>query len=89
MTPVPLRLPPAGLEGHIVKPVEVAAMREVCRVGGWEIPSEFSLNPPNPPAVLIHWRALIELLGLMPASKRVALCWPVIGGLGVQGNLRL
>jgi hypothetical protein len=72
-----------------VKPVEVAAMREVCRVGGWEIPSEFSLNPPNPPAVLIHWRALIELLGLMPASKRVALCWPVIGGLGVQGNLRL
>jgi hypothetical protein len=28
-----------------VKPVEVAAMREVCRVRGWEIPSEFSLNP--------------------------------------------
>jgi hypothetical protein len=35
------------LEGHSVKPVEVAAMREVCRVRGWEIPSEFSLNPPN------------------------------------------
>ena len=56
-----------------MKPVEVAAMREVCRVRGWEIPSEFSLNPPNSPAVLIHWRALIELLGLMPAPRRVAL----------------
>ena len=30
-----------------MKPVEVAAMRKVCRVGGWEIPSEFSLNPPK------------------------------------------
>jgi hypothetical protein len=49
------------LEGHNVKPVEVAAMREVCRVRGWEVPSEFSLNPPNSPAVLIHWRAIIEL----------------------------
>ena len=80
------------LEGHSVKPVEVAAMREVCRVRGWEIPSEFSLNPPNSPAVLIHWRALIELLGLMPAPRRVALCslrWSVVGGLEVQGNLRL
>jgi hypothetical protein len=33
------------LEGHNVKLVEVAAMREVCRVRRWEIPSEFSLNP--------------------------------------------
>ena len=32
------------------------------------------LEPPNSPAVLIHWRALIELLGLMPAQKSVALC---------------
>jgi hypothetical protein len=32
------------------------------------------LEPPNSPAVLIHWRALIELLGLMPAQRRVALC---------------
>ena len=69
------------LEGHSVKPVEVAAMREVCRVRGWEIPVGFSLNPPNSPAVLIHWRALIELLGLMPAPRREALCslrFPVV-----------
>ena len=68
-----------------MKPVEVAAMREVCRVRGWEIPSEFSLNPPNSPAVLIHWRALIELLGLMPAPTRVALCclrFPVVSSRG-------
>jgi hypothetical protein len=32
------------------------------------------LEPPNSPAVLIHWRALIDLLGLMPAQRRVALC---------------
>jgi hypothetical protein len=73
------------LEGHNVKPVEVAAMREVCRVRGWEIPSEFSLNPPNSPAVLIHWRALIELLGLMPAPRREALCslrFPVVSSRG-------
>ena len=69
------------LEGHSVTPVEVAAMREVCRVRGWAIPSEFSLNSPNSPAVLIHWRALIELLGLMPAPRREALCslrFPVV-----------
>jgi hypothetical protein len=73
------------LEGHNVKPVEVAAMREVCRVRGWEVPSEFSLNPPNSPAVLIHWRALIELLGLMPAPRREALCslrFPVVSSWG-------
>ena len=74
-----------------MKPVEVAAMREVCRVGGWEIPSEFSLNPPSSPAVLIHWRALIELLGLMPAPKRVVLCslrFPLasIQGFGSSGE---
>ena len=77
------------LEGHNVKPVEVAAMREVCRVRGWEIPSEFSLNPPNSPAVLIHWRALIELLGLMPAPRREALCclrFPVVSSRG-SGSL--
>ena len=82
------------LEGHNVKPVEVAAMREVCRVRGWEIPSEFSLKPPNSPAVLIHWRAFIELLGLMPALEEKHYVasgsrWSVVGGLEVQGNLRL
>ena len=68
-----------------MKPVEVAAMREVCRVRGWEVPSEFSLNPPNSPAVLIHWRAHIELLGLMPAPRREALCslrFPVVSSWG-------
>ena len=73
------------LEGHNVKPVEVAAMREVCRVRGWEVPSEFSLNHPNSPAVLIHWRALIELLGFMPAPRREALCslrFPVVSSRG-------
>jgi hypothetical protein len=49
--------------------VQVAAMREVCRVRGWEIPSKFSLNPPDYPAVLTHWRVLIELLGLMPPRR--------------------
>ena len=71
-----------------MKPVEVAAMREVCRVRGWEIPVGFSLNPPNSPAVLIHWRALIELLGLMPAPKRVALCslrFPLASSRGTSG----
>ena len=58
------------LEGHSVEPAGVAAMREVCRVGGWEIPSGFSLDPLNSPAVLMHWRTLIELLGLMPAPRR-------------------
>jgi hypothetical protein len=44
-------------------------MRKVCRVRGWEIPLEFSLNPPNSPAVLMHWRAIIELLEFMLAPK--------------------
>jgi hypothetical protein len=79
------------LEGHNVKTVEVAAMREVCRVRGWAIPSEFSLNPPNSPADLIHWRALIELLGPQGEKRYVASGsrWSVVGGLEVQGNLRL
>jgi hypothetical protein len=44
------------------------------------------LNPPNSPAVLIHWRALIELLGLMPAPGREALCslrFPVVPDLAI------
>ena len=36
--------------------------------------SEFFLDPSNSPSVLMHWRAPIELLGLMPAPKREALC---------------
>ena len=62
------------LEGHSVKPGEVVAMRKVCRVRGWEIPLEFSLNPPDSPAVLMHWRAIIELLELIPAPKGDGLC---------------
>ena len=53
---------------------------------GWEIPSEFSLDPPNSPAVLMHWRALIELLEFMSTLKREALCnlrFPVISGPGL------
>jgi hypothetical protein len=45
-------------------------MREVCRVRRWEIPSKFSLNPPDYPAVLTHWRVLIELLGLTSRSPQ-------------------
>ena len=40
----------------------------------------------NSPAVLMHWRTLIEMLGLMPAPKRVALCnlrFPVVSGPGL------
>jgi hypothetical protein len=62
------------LEGHSVKPGEVAAMKKVCRVRGWEIPLEFSLNPPNSPAVLMHWRAIIELLELMSTPMGDGLC---------------
>jgi hypothetical protein len=46
------------------------------------------LEPPNSPAVLIHWRALIELLGLMHCVASGSR-WPVVGDLVVQGNLRL
>jgi hypothetical protein len=47
------------------------------------------LEPPNSPAVLIHWRALIELLGLMPAPRREALCslrFPVVSSRGSESS---
>ena len=54
-------------------------MREVCQASGGEVSSEFFLNPPSSPAVLMHWRALIELLGLMPAPDGT--CYAVSGSL--------
>ena len=52
-------------------------MREVCQASGGEAHSEFSLNPPSSPAVLMHWRALIELLGLKPAPTGHVMQSPV------------
>ena len=72
-----------------MKPVELMAMREACRVGGWEIPSEFSLNSPNSPAELMHWRALIKLLGLMPGPMRDVLCslrFPLASSQGIRSS---
>ena len=72
-----------------MKPVEVMAMREACRVGGWEIPSEFSLNSPNSPAELMHRRALIKLLGLMPGPMRDVLCslrFPLASSQGIRSS---
>ena len=60
-----------------MKPVEVAAMGEVCRVRGWEIPTEFFLNPPNSPAVLIHWRAL-RAVGAHARPEKSSTVWPPV-----------
>ncbi|XP_038064965.1 uncharacterized metal-dependent hydrolase YcfH-like [Patiria miniata] len=35
----------------------------MCRVAGWPVPEEFSLNPVNSVAALSHWRCLLVLAG--------------------------
>ena len=52
-------------------------MREVCQARGGEVPLDFSLNPPSSAAVLMHWRARIELLRLMPAPTGHVMQYPV------------
>ena len=52
---VKTRIPP-GLAG---------VMGGLCEEQGWPIPSTFYLSPPNSPAVLLHWRPLLFLVGLL------------------------
>ena len=45
-----------------ITPSMELAMRGLCLHEGLEIPSVFTLWPPNSPAILLHWRALLGLL---------------------------
>ncbi|XP_041479113.1 uncharacterized protein LOC121426781 [Lytechinus variegatus] len=38
---------------------------------GWHIPPRFGLSPPNSPAVLIHWRPLLFLVGQLPRTRQI------------------
>ena len=48
----------------------VSEMRYLCKLHGWPIPSKFETHPPGSPAVLIHWRPLLFLVGQLPDAKR-------------------
>ncbi|XP_069114375.1 uncharacterized metal-dependent hydrolase YcfH-like [Argopecten irradians] len=54
--------------GWEVTPLQQQAMEDVCRVQGWEIPGEFSLDPVNSPAALIHWRCLVVVANALAKS---------------------
>ena len=44
--------------GWFVTPEQQAAMVDMCQASGWEKPDEFSLDPVNSAAALMHWRCL-------------------------------
>ena len=46
-------------------------MGQLCESLGWEPLFKFGLHPPNSPAVLIHWRVLLILLGFLSPLQRV------------------
>ena len=48
----------------------VQAMRELCQRAGWEVPELISLKAAMSPVVLVHWRAMSDLIGLLMESQR-------------------
>ncbi|XP_070548390.1 serine/arginine repetitive matrix protein 1-like [Ptychodera flava] len=44
-------------------------MKKLCQANGWATPSKFQLHPPNSPAVLMHWRILVILLGRLTEEQ--------------------
>lgn len=48
-------------EAKITPSMEIS-MRALCQHQGLQIPHQFSIWPPNSPAILLHWRALLGLL---------------------------
>ncbi|XP_076095655.1 uncharacterized protein LOC143066728 [Mytilus galloprovincialis] len=47
-------------------------MAAVCQLARWEVPPTFTLSPINSPAVLMHWRAQVELMVLLQGHQRQA-----------------
>ncbi|XP_071141869.1 uncharacterized metal-dependent hydrolase TatD-like [Mytilus edulis] len=47
-------------------------MAAVCQLAWWEVPRTFTLSPINSPAVLMHWRAQVELMALLQGHQRQA-----------------
>ncbi|VDI59018.1 Hypothetical predicted protein [Mytilus galloprovincialis] len=47
-------------------------MAAVCQLARWEVPPTFTLSPINSPAVLMHWRAQVELMALLQGHQRQA-----------------
>ena len=45
-------------------------MRELCQCAGWEVPKRFSLKAATSSAVLMHWRVMSALIGLLKESQR-------------------
>ena len=62
----------------------VQAMRELCQCAGWEVPERFSLRAATSPAVLMHWRAMSVLIGLLGESQR---CLSLTSGGRQSGSL--
>ncbi|XP_063955190.1 uncharacterized protein LOC135154056 [Lytechinus pictus] len=46
-------------------------MIHLSREYGWHIPPRFNLSPPNSPAILIHWRPLLFLVGQLPRTRQI------------------
>ena len=49
---------------------EWGAMAAVCKFAQREVPPTFTLSPINSPAVLMHWRAQVELMALLQGHQR-------------------
>ncbi|XP_069129351.1 uncharacterized protein [Argopecten irradians] len=60
-------------EGWQITPGQSDLMEEMCRVMGWPIPHNFSLDPMNSPAGLLHWRSLTILASAIPESTMAEL----------------
>ncbi|XP_061167710.1 uncharacterized protein LOC133176619 [Saccostrea echinata] len=74
-------------EVKITPSLEIA-MRALCQHQGLEIPMQFTLWPPNSPAILLHWRALLGLLQYVSPQLRdqfkSAFAKATVGGLSLQ-----
>lgn len=55
------------VEGSLSR--EYPAMTALCRALGWQVPGAFFLHPPNSPAVIIHWRSLLSVVGFLSGER--------------------
>jgi len=62
--------PSFRFDGWNIIPQQAEAMRKLCRSMDWDIPSSFTLEPLNSPAVLLHWRCLSVIASLMTKTAR-------------------
>ena len=59
--------------GLLISQPSVESARAICKLQQYPVPEVFSVAPVNSPAMLVHWRILLQVISCLEESQRTSL----------------